>query len=95
MFDYYTVKNGDTLYNISNGNNIDVSLLAQLNGFNKDDYIYPNQVLLVPKAGSVIYITANGDTLSEVAKGLGVSVMDLINQNDNIYLQPEQLIIYK
>lgn len=95
MFDYYTVKNGDTLYNISSGNNIDVSLLAQLNGFNKDDYIYPNQVLLVPKAGSVIYITANGDTLSEVAKGLGVSVMDLINQNDNIYLQPEQLIIYK
>lgn len=95
MFDYYVVKNGDTLYKISNDNNIDASLLAQLNGFNKDDYIYPNQVLLIPKAGSILYITANGDTLSEVAKGIGVSVMDLVEQNNNIYLQPEQLIIYK
>lgn len=95
MFDYYVVKNGDTLYKISNDNNIDASLLAQLNGFNIDDYIYPDQVLLIPKAGSILYITANGDTLLEVAKGIGVSVMDLIEQNKNIYLQPEQLIVYK
>ena len=94
-FDYYTVSKGDSLYKIANDNNIDASLLAQLNGINKTDYIYPNQTLLIPKAGSILYFTAVGDTLGEVAKGLNVSLDKLISQNDNIYLQPEQLIVYK
>ena len=94
-FDYYTVSKGDTLYKIASDNNIDHNLLAQLNGINKSDYIYPNQTLLIPKAGSILYITAVGDTLSEIAKGFNISVDKLISQNDNIYLQPEQLIVYK
>jgi len=95
LFDYYTVNKGDSLYKIASENNIDADLLAQLNGINKTDYIYPNQTLLIPKAGSILYITAVGDTLSEIAKGLNVSMDKLISQNDNIYLQPEQLIVYK
>ncbi len=95
IFDYYVVSVGDTLYKISNDNNIDVSLLAQLNGVNKDDYIYPNQILLIPRAGSILYITADGDTLDEIVNGIGISTDDLISQNKNIYLQPEQLIVYK
>lgn len=94
-FDYYKVNKGDTLYKIANDNNIDADLLAQLNGINKSDYIYPNQTLLIPKAGSILYFTAVGDTLSEIAKGLNVSIEKLVSQNDNIYLQPEQLIVYK
>lgn len=94
-FDYYTVSKGDSLYKIANANNIDATLLAQLNGINKSDYIYPNQTLLIPKAGSILYFTGTGDTLGEVAKGLNVGVDKLISQNDNIYLQPEQLIVYK
>lgn len=94
-FDYYTVTKGDTLYKIASDNNIDADLLAQLNGINKSDYIYPNQTLLIPKSGSILYFTASGDTLSEIAKGFNVSVDKLISQNDNIYLQPEQLIVYK
>lgn len=95
LFDYYTVKKGDSLYKIANQNNIDADLLAQLNGINKTDYIYPNQTLLVPKAGSILYITAVGDTLAEIAKGLNVSVEKLVSQNDHIYLQPEQLLVYR
>ena len=52
-FDYYTVSKGDTLYKIATDNNIDPNLLAQLNGINKSDYIYPNQTLLIPKAGTI------------------------------------------
>ena len=94
-FDYYTVTKGDTLYKIATDSNIEPSLLAQLNGINQNDYIYPNQVLLVPKAGSIIYITAVGDTLSEVANGLKTDILELAKQNNKIYLQPEQLIVYK
>ena len=43
----------------------------------------------------MLYITASGDTLSEIAKGFNVSIDKLVGQNDNIYLQSEQLIVYK
>lgn len=94
-FDYYKVGKGDTLYKIATDNKINPKLLAELNGINVSDYIYPNQVLLVPKAGSILYFTAVGDTLGEVAKGFKVGIDELIKQNDKIYLQPEQLIVYK
>lgn len=94
-FDYYIVSKGDTLYKIAADNKIDANLLATLNGININDYIYPKQTLLVPKAGSSLYITAVGDTLMEVTNGFGVSLNELINQNEKIYLQPEQLIVYR
>lgn len=94
-FDYYKVSKGDTLYKIATDNKINPTLLAQLNGLNQSDYIYPNQVLLIPKAGSMLYFTAEGDTLKEVADGLKTTISELVKQNDKIYLQPEQLIVYK
>ena len=94
-FNYYTVTKGDTLYKIATTNNINPTLLANLNGINETDYIYPNQVLLIPKSGSILYITNIGDTLNEVAKGFKISEEELLKQNENIYLQPEQLIVYK
>lgn len=94
-FDYYTVSKGDTLYKIAEEKNLDPNLLAELNGINKDDYIYPNQVLLIPRPGSILYFTATGDTLNEIATGLGTTVKELLEQNEKIYLQPEQLIVFK
>ena len=94
-FNYYTIQKGDTLYKIANNYNINPTLLAELNGLNETDYIYQNQVLLIPKGGTILYITTIGDTLNEIAKGLKISPEELINQNKSIYLEPEQLIIYK
>ena len=95
LFDYYKITNGDTLYKIAKDNNIDPNLLAELNGINENDYIYPEQVLLIPKAGSILYITAIGDTLSGILNGMNIDIDTLMNQNSKIYLQPEQLIVYK
>lgn len=94
-FDYYKIIYGDTLYKIAKDNNINSKLLAELNGLNESDYIYPDQVLLIPKAGSLLYITAVGDTLNDILEGFNVDVDTLMSQNNKIYLQPEQLIIYK
>ena len=93
-FAYYEISNGDTLYNIAKNNNIDINLLALLNGLNKDDYIYPKQVLIIPKAGSKLYITSSGDTLDEVAKRFDTSLTNILDQNPKLYLQKEQLIVY-
>lgn len=93
--DYYVISEGDTLFNIARKYNTDPNLLAQLNGINVNDYIYPNQTIIVPKRGTKLYITAEGDTLNEVIKGLDANPLNLLDQNNKIYLQKEQLIVYK
>lgn len=94
-FSTYTVKKNDNLYNIAKNYNTDYQTLLEINGLNKDDYIYPNQELIIPNPEFKLYVTRENDTLSKVAKELGSTQEELIKENSNIYLQPEQLIIYK
>lgn len=94
-FDYYVVKKGDTLYQIANANNVDLNTLAQINGIKTYDYLYPNQLLMIPRSNTNIYVTELGDTLDAVAIKLGTTAQVLIEENKSIYLLPEQLIIYR
>ena len=94
-FDYYTIKKGDTLYQISKKYGVNPYLLAVLNGLNTNDYIYPDQIIMVPKDNYAYYITKEGDTLNIVANTFNASVNDLINYNQAIYLQEGQLIVNK
>ena len=91
----YTVVKGDSLYSISKKFNVSVDDLAQLNGLNKNDYIYPNQELLVPKENVSIYIVKERETITDIANKLNVDPVSLLGQNETIYLLPEQLIIYR
>lgn len=95
IFDYYVVKKNDTLYKIAKDNNIDVSLLASINGIDLNDYIYQGQTLLIPKKGIETYITKIGDTIQNVAQSFNTTPQALIYNNNNIYLLPEQLIVYR
>jgi len=94
-FDYYTIKKGDNLYKIANKYGVDYQILALINGLEVNDYIYPNQVIAVPKNGVKYYVVNESETLSDIASKLNTSTYDLLNQNNNIYLLPEQLIVYK
>ena len=91
----YEIKKGDTLYQISKDNNVNTKLLAELNGLNLQDYIYPGQTILIPKKDVSYYITKSGDTINSVSDIFGVSVNDIINQNKTIYLQEGQMIYLK
>ncbi len=95
LLDTYTIKKGDTLYAIAKSYNIEPITLALINGISLSEYIYENQKLLVPKKGINTYITRPNDTLRTVSKDLGISINELLTYNDNIYLLPEQLILYK
>lgn len=95
IFDYYTVQGGDTLYSIANRYKTTPNLIASINGIDVDEYIYPNQTLLVPKGDVGIYITKQGDTLEEVAKTFNTTITDIIYSNNGIYLLPEQLLVYR
>ena len=94
-YTYYTVMAGDTLYQISKKFNVNPKLVSELNGLKVDEYIYPNQTLIIPKKGIQYYITKEDDTLNVVSKVFGVSENDLVKQNKTIYLLPGQMIFYK
>ena len=95
FFKKYEIKKGDTLYQISKNFNVNTKLLAELNGLNLDDYIYPNQVLLIPLKDVSYYITKQGDTLDIVSNVFGVDTSELIDQNKTIYLREGQMIYFK
>ncbi|MEK4027869.1 MULTISPECIES: 3D domain-containing protein [Bacillaceae] len=94
----YTVKNGDTLWGISQKNNTTVQQLKSSNNLSSD-LIFPNQRLEVggsaaPKAsaasnGNGTYTVQPGDTLAKIASRNGLSVQSLkaINglSSDRIY----------
>ena len=92
-FDTYTINIGDSLYAISKKYNINPELLAALNGLNMDDYIYPNQVLLLPVSNYSYYITKDGDTLEIVADMFKKNKETLIKENETIYLLPGQVLV--
>lgn len=95
FYDSYEIKKGDTLYQISKEYNVNTKLLAELNGLNLDDYIYPGQTILIPKKNVSYYITKDGDTLKNVSDIFGVSEQNIISENKTIYLTPGQMIYYK
>ena len=66
-----------------------------LNGLEQEDYIYPNQTILIPKSGYSYYITKEGDTLDIVANRFDVNKDTLLKHNQIIYLLPGQLLVNK
>lgn len=91
----YIVKNGDSVYSIANKYNVNYKDILLLNGLDENDYIYPNQELLVLKDDYNMYITKENDTINKIAGELNVPSEKIVSQNASIYLMPEQIIIYK
>lgn len=94
-FDYYIVKKGDSLYKIAREKNINPELLGLLNGINNDDYIYPNQEIMIPKNNYSYYVTAEGDTIDLILKKFNVDKNTFMDENEIIYLMPGQLLVRK
>lgn len=94
-FEYYTVQKGDSLYQIGLKYNLTPQEIASLNGLEINEYIFPGQRLMIPRKGVRMYITKDGDTLGNVSSSLGLTPDEIIRMNQNIYLLPEQLIVYR
>lgn len=94
-FTTYVVKKGDNIYEISKKYNVDYQTLLKINGLSKDDYIYPEQEIIIPNPNFNVYVTKDNDSLATVAQKLNATQEDLIRDNATIYLLPEQLILYR
>ncbi|MBI2356257.1 MAG: LysM peptidoglycan-binding domain-containing protein [Candidatus Doudnabacteria bacterium] len=94
-FTSYVVKNGDTLFNISQQYGIRWDLIAQLNGLSEPYILHAGQNLKIPQATTSkvegkIYTIKKGDTLASIARSFNITVDDIIAVNPN--LQKSDLI---
>lgn len=94
-FTKYIVQKGDNLYEIAKRYDTTVDMITRINGLENSGFIYPNQELLIPTKNYSFYMTKEGDTITSVANELNTNVLDLLNQNETLYLQEDQLVIYK
>ena len=94
-FAIYSVKKGDTIYSIAQANGLNEDLLLMVNGLNKEDYIYPNQEIIIPSKNYKYYVTKDGDTLASIVNDLKIDYNTILKNNDEIRLEEDQLIIYK
>ncbi len=82
-----TVKRGDTLWAIARQFNTTVSAIADLNGIQNPNLIYPGQVLkITPGAGgaadtTVRYTVRRGDTLWAISRRFNTTVSAIANLN--------------
>ena len=95
LFDVYIVQKGDNMYAIARNNSVDYDMLLELNGLDPDEYIYPDQEILIPKKGVNMYRVKDGDTVSSVISNLNTNYDKLSKENPNLYLMPGQILFYQ
>lgn len=95
LFRKYIVKKGDTIYEIAKKVGTSEDTLLKINGLDEDDYIYPNQEILIPAPTVMMYVTKLNDTLTDVASYFKTSKDNIIDMNDNLKLAVDQIVIYK
>lgn len=105
----YTVKKGDTLSRIARLYGTTMQEIAQINGIQNVNLIFPGEVLKITTNSNIpgsesnstnktYYTIKKGDTLSEIAVWYGVSIGEIVEwnniQNPNLIFPGQRLILY-
>ena len=72
----YTVKQGDTLYEIANRYRVPISLLKEINGIPDTNFLSVGQAVIIAKPTTVHTVT-QGETLFSIARQYGISLSRL------------------
>lgn len=95
IFKIYKIKQGDSIYSIARLNNVDPDTLLLLNGLSKNEYIYPNQEIMIPNSDVEIYVTKQGDTIESIINNLGTDANTFNKENGKLFVLEDQLVIRK
>ncbi len=82
----YTVRRGDSPYEIARDHGVELDTLLAANGLSRRSSIYPGDQLLIPGGGAsggrgTAYTVRRGDTLGAIASRHGVSLSNLLRAN--------------
>ena len=101
--DKYTVRAGDTIWDIARLFNTTTASIRQINGLGRSGRIYPGQTLVIQRGdttGFVVHLVQNGETLGKIAQRYGTTVARILVSNglsdpnsirvgDNLKIYPE------
>ena len=90
----YIVKKGDNMYSIAKDNGVDYKMLLELNGLDENDYIYPEQEIIIPKGNTKLYKVQEGDSINSIEEKTGVNINKIKTPNGEIYFEKDQIIMY-
>ena len=94
FYETYKVKKGDSIYSIAKKYGVDYNTLLSLNGLNPNQYIYPDQEIVIPQGSMKVYVTKEGDTIESVSSSLNKPIPSIMDSNEKIELAPDQIIKY-
>lgn len=82
----YTVKSGDTLFNIANANNTTIEEIVRTNGLSRPNDLVIGQNLFIPDNTSTAssYTVIAGDTMYKIAQKFNIGLDALILANPDI-----------
>ena len=82
------------MYSIAKDNGVDYKMLLELNGLDENDYIYPEQEIIIPKENTKLYKVQEGDSINSIEEKTGVNINKIKTPNGKIYLEKDQIIMY-
>ena len=100
-FTQYTVKAGDTLFNISQQYDVKWDLIAQVNNLSEPYVLHAGDLLKIPQATTSqipdkVYTVKDADTLASIAQQFNITTNDIIAVNPNLQnsdlITPGQII---
>ncbi len=91
----YIVQKGDNAYAIARQYGVPYETLLRINGLDENDYIYPNQQLLIPRNSNEVYVTKDTDTIQSLYNAYKNNWDSFLSQNQTIYVVPDQMVTYK
>lgn len=77
----YTVKNGDTLWNLSQTYKTTINRIASINSIDANNYLYPGQALKIDD-NRLKYTVVSGDTLWKLSQRYSVTINDIKKANN-------------
>lgn len=91
-YEKYVVKKGDNMYAIAKKYGVDYSSLLKLNGLDDGDFIYPDEVILVPR-GMNAYVTEQ-ETIESISEKTGIPIAQLFVNNPDLIVLENQVVRY-
>lgn len=79
----YTVKSGDSLYEIANRYRIPIEILASVNGIEDPAFLSVGQSLIIAKP-TTVHTVSQGETLYSIARKYGITVDALYRNNPSL-----------
>jgi len=80
---FYQIQKGDTLWDISRKNNVDLKTIMIINDLNENSILTVGQTLEIPYSRSRIHIVRSGETMWSIAVRYDTGMQDIQKANAN------------